>query len=126
MELLLVFYRNARILQNDDHKERRMKLEKKLSKKSVKLLKENAAQNQIREENSRDEQQVIGKEIKQKFVVNLFTLLHAVRSHHLPEAWDWKLIAETMGEYRLNVSLTKDVKSCYNKLASQIGAPTVS
>lgn len=125
LELLLVFYRNARILQGDEHNEKRLKLEKKLCKKSVKLLQENVAQSHNREENSKDEQ-VIGKEIKQKFVVNLFTLLHAVRPHHLPQAWDWKLIAESMGAYRLNVYLAKNVKTCYNRLATQIGAPIVS
>ena len=123
LELLLVFYRNARLLKDEEHQDTRLKLEKKLCKNSINLLNElSTAQSENGDANPKDEHEV-GKEIRQKFVRHLFTLLYAVRPNHLPPAWNWQKISEAMAVYRPNASLSKDAKAAYNKLANQIGAP---
>lgn len=97
-------------------------MEKKLCKSSIHVLLElSAAQGA---ENGKPASNV-GKEIKQKYAGYLFTLLFVVHAHHVPEAWDWKKIGESMASYRSTITLAKDAKSAYNKLAYRIGAPAV-
>lgn len=97
-------------------------MEKKLCKSSINVLLElSAAQGT---ENGKTATNV-GKEIKQKYVCYLFTLLFTIHAHHIPEAWDWKKVGESMASYRSTITLAKDAKSAYNRLANRIGAPVV-
>ena len=124
LEFLTIFYRNNRLVKEEEHNGVRHKMEKKLCSNSLNLLEELvAAQQNINGETSQDNSTDLGKEVKQKFVGLLLTLLNAVYSQHLPKAWNWKSIAKAIAEYRTNVTLSKDTKSAYNRLASQIGAP---
>ena len=123
LELLIIFYRSGRLLQDEKHADTRLKLEKKLCKNIVKLLNElSVSQCENGETNSNDGHEV-RMEIKQKFIRNLFTLLYAIRQHHLPQAWNWQKISEAMAVYRPTATFSKDTKAAYNRLASQIGAP---
>ncbi|XP_001603225.1 myb-binding protein 1A [Nasonia vitripennis] len=122
LELLKVFYNNIRTITSDDHKDKRLTMEKKLCKSSINVLLELSAVQGT--ENGKTVSNV-GKEIKQKYVCHLFTLLFTVHAHHIPEAWDWKKIGESMANYRSTITLAKDAKSAYNRLANRIGAPVV-
>lgn len=104
--------------QDTEHSKEKAKLESELAKKSVLLL------NELSTGRKKDNGEMSGKEVKQKFVCRLFVLLHAVHSQHVPQAWDWKSVADAMTLYRSKSSaLARDAKSAYNKLAVVIGAP---
>lgn len=124
LEFLTIFYRNNRLVKNNENHSVRLKMEKKLYSNSLNLLQEltSSLQHSNGDSTSKNDSPG-GKEVRQKFVCLLMTLLHAVYPQHLPKAWEWKLIANAIAEYRTNVSLSKDAKSAYNKLASLIGAP---
>ncbi|KAK0176042.1 hypothetical protein PV328_000219 [Microctonus aethiopoides] len=126
LEFLTTFYRNHRLVMNEEYTSLRQKIEKKLSKNTINLLQEIVSQQQ---NNTNGELcngqngENIGKEVRQKFICLLWTLLHAIYPHHLSKVWDWKSIGNAMAEYRKHISLSKDTKTAYNRLASQIGAP---
>ncbi|XP_014218699.1 myb-binding protein 1A-like protein [Copidosoma floridanum] len=123
LEFLRTFYSN-KMINLEDSKDKKLKLEKNLCQKSIELFKSNEP---LKEEDEKNEEAAsdVGKEIKQKYVSHLLTLLFAVHTHHVPEAWDWTEVGKAMASYRAKVSLGKDAKSAYNKLAQRIGAPVV-
>lgn len=110
------------MINSDEHKKERLKMEKKLYEKSIKLLKSIKKENEEEVENQETSFNV-EKEIKQKYICHLFTLLLSVYQNHLPTSWDWIEMGKAMACYRATVSLAKDAKSAYNKLAQRIGAP---
>lgn len=123
LEFLTVFYRNNRVINNEEHKNLRQKLEKKLCENSISWFKE-TNESQVGQSDDKSQQNgTIGKEVRQKFVCLLWTLLKAIYQHHIPKAWNWNAIADAMVEYRKINSLSKDAKSAYNRLAQNIGAP---
>ncbi|XP_066597439.1 myb-binding protein 1A [Prorops nasuta] len=118
LEFLTIFYRNSRLIQTDEtHMKIRKKVEKQLCHNSVNCFKELLIAHKT-ETSSNNE---AGKEVKQKFVYLLLTLLHTVHPQHLKDAWNWQKIADAIMEYRANVSLAKDSRTAYNKLTAQIG-----
>ncbi|XP_057319340.1 myb-binding protein 1A-like [Microplitis mediator] len=127
LEFLIIFYRNIRLIKNEEYTKLRLKIEKKLYKHTIKLLQELVANQHIiktENESSKVENNVTSKELRQKFVCLLWTLLNVIYPHHLPQAWDWKNIASLITEYRQKNSLSMDAKNAYKKLASHIGAST--
>lgn len=65
----------------------------------------------------------IGKEVRQRYIFLLLTLLRSIYMHHLKQAWNWNDIGNILTTYRAHVSLAKDTKVAYNRLAVQIGIP---
>ncbi|XP_012288300.1 DNA polymerase V [Orussus abietinus] len=123
LEFLTIFYRNDRLIRSDEeHTKVRLKMEKKLCETSIKLLQELNSNSSNNETSITNKDKGTGK-VRQKFICLLFTLLHTVRSHQIPQAWDWNTVAKSMAAYRVLVTLAKDAKTAYNRLASQIGAP---
>lgn len=110
------------MITSDDSKEKRFEMEKNLSTLSINLLQE------LSDSQTAENGQMVtnvGKGIKQKFICHLFQLLLKVHPHHIPEAWDWKKLGESMANYRSSVSLANDAKHAYNKLAMRIKVPVV-
>ncbi|XP_043272424.1 myb-binding protein 1A [Venturia canescens] len=124
LEFLTIFYRNNRLIKNEENNSIRLTMEKKLYANSLNLLQELTSSFKTPHEDSTNEKNsLVGKEVRQKFVCLLMTLLHVVYFQHLPDAWDWKSIAVAISEYRTNVSLSNDARSAYIKLATMINAP---
>lgn len=125
-EFLTIFYSNNRLVNSETHRSVRLKMEKKLYANSISLLNEmRAAQQSVNGDTEQDKSSDIGKsKVNQKFVGLFFNLLQVVHRQHLPKAWDWKLVADAITEYRTHVSLKGDAKTAYNRLASRIGART--
>ncbi|KAJ8687432.1 hypothetical protein QAD02_023226 [Eretmocerus hayati] len=121
LELLKIFYNNVRMITLPDCKEKKYKIESKLCELSTSVLSE--LSQAMNAKNGKLPTQI---GIKQKYVCNLLSLLLTVYAHHVPEAWDWKKIGESMATYRSTVTLAKDAKKAYNKLANRIGAPVVT
>lgn len=123
LEFLTIFYRNNRLLRSESTKnKKRIQTEKMLYKNSINTLQDLCDANECKDEKSTlDQNGSIGKDIKQKFVYLLFLLLHTVHAQHLPEIWKWESIGEKLVKYRTRAILSKDARSAYNKLASQIG-----
>lgn len=65
----------------------------------------------------------IGKEVRQRYIFLLLTLLRSIYMRHLKQAWNWNDIGSILTTYRTHVSLAKDTKVAYNRLAVQIGIP---
>lgn len=122
LDFLKTFYTSNRLINLEDRRDTRLKMEKKLCKSSISVLVELGVTQET--ENGKPIAN-IGKDLKQKFVCHLLLLLFTVQAHHIPEAWDWKKIGESMAAYRSTNSLSNDVKSAYNRLANRIHAPTV-
>ncbi|XP_058793389.1 myb-binding protein 1A [Phymastichus coffea] len=123
LDFLKTFYSNTRIINADDHKNTRLKMEKRLCQSSISILVELSATQET--ENGKQISKVV-KDLKQKFICNLLLLLFTIETHHIPEAWDWTKIGECMAAYRSSNSLSNDAKSAYNKLANRIHAPVTS
>ncbi|KAL2737232.1 myb-binding protein 1A-like protein [Vespula maculifrons] len=123
LEFLTIFYRNNRLLRSESTRnKKRIQTEKMLYKNSINTLQDLCDANECKDEKSTlDQNGSIGKDIKQKFVYLLFLLLHTVHAQHLPEIWKWESIGEKLVKYRTRAILSKDARSAYNKLASQIG-----
>ncbi|KAG7212195.1 hypothetical protein KM043_012535 [Ampulex compressa] len=124
LEFLTVFYKNHRLIHSDtDHSKSRLVMEKKLCQNSMSIFREICnVNNKDKDQSDVNHTVGVGKDVKQKFVCLLLTLLHTVYTQHMPKAWDWKSLATVLTSYRSHVSLAKDAKSAYNKLAVQIGA----
>ncbi|KAK4878297.1 hypothetical protein RN001_010803 [Aquatica leii] len=57
------------------------------------------------------------KQVKEKFVSNLFSLLRAMLSHSKPnQTVDWKMLGDKIREFRSHVPLSRDAKVTYNQL----------
>ena len=110
------------MIASDDNKKTRLKMEKSLCKSSINVFQELSTNQKT--ENGQSGINV-RKEIKQKYACHLFALLFVIHAHHIPEAWDWGKIGESIANYRSTVTLAKDAKGAYNKLANRIGAPIV-
>ncbi|XP_011495730.1 PREDICTED: DNA polymerase V [Ceratosolen solmsi marchali] len=121
LEFLKVFYSNIRMIIADEQKDKRRIIESNLYRLAINELQINSKQNT---ENGKITTNV-GKEIRQKYICNLFTLLSTIHVHHIPESWDWTKIGESIANYRSTVTLAKDAKSAYYKLAHRIGAPVI-
>ncbi|XP_017879918.1 myb-binding protein 1A-like protein [Ceratina calcarata] len=123
LEFLILFYNNSRLVHLDtEHSDIRMEMERKLSKHTINTLEElsnvhKVKNQQINTSNGNE----IGKEVRQRYICSLLTLLRSVYLHHLPQAWNWNDVANALKTYRNNVSLAKDTKTAYNRLAVQIG-----
>ncbi|XP_063979365.1 uncharacterized protein LOC135163664 [Diachasmimorpha longicaudata] len=112
LEFLTVFYRNHRLITRDSEGVKE-NLERILARNCLELFQELG-------EKANGEGK---KEVRQKFVGALWKLLHAVHSKQAEGVWDWAKVGETMAQYRGGVSLSKDAKTAYNRLAALIGAP---
>ncbi|CAD6207966.1 GSCOCG00003224001-RA-CDS [Cotesia congregata] len=124
LEFMIIFYHNHRLMKSEEDSNLRLNIEKKLCKNTVKLFQElTTHQDKYNNECSKTDNDVTSKELRQKFVGLLWTLLSAIYPHQLPKAWNWKSIALLITEYREKNSFSKDAKTAYKKLASQIGAP---
>ncbi|KOC64165.1 Myb-binding protein 1A [Habropoda laboriosa] len=125
LEFLTVFYNNSRLVHLDTkHSHIRKKMEKTLCRNTISIFQElsnmyKVENEQIASTNGNE----IGKEVRQRYVCLLLTLLRSVYTHHLPQAWNWNDVGNLLKTYRAHVSLTKDTKAAYNKLAVQIGIP---
>ena len=123
LEFLTIFYNNGRLVHLDTkHSDIRMKMEKKLCKNTISTLRELPCKDE-NEQPVASNGNPIGKEVKQRYVALLLTLLRSVYIHHLPPAWNWKDVGNVIITYKTHVSLAKDTKVAYNKLAVQIGIP---
>ncbi|XP_043262610.1 myb-binding protein 1A isoform X2 [Colletes gigas] len=123
LDLLTTFYNNGRLVRLDTkHSGIRMKMEKKLCKNVISTLQE--LSNAHKAEN---EQPIlkngneIGKEVKQRYVYLLLSLLRNVYTQHLPKAWDWEAVGNALTTYRTHASLAKCTKVACTRLAAQIG-----
>ncbi|XP_029041713.1 myb-binding protein 1A-like protein [Osmia bicornis bicornis] len=125
LEFLTVFYNNGRLVHLDTkHLDIRMKMEKKLCKNTINTLKELCDTNKTENEQSiQSNGSGVGKEVKQRYVWLLLSLLRSIRTQHLPEAWNWEEIGNVLTQFKINVTLTKNAKAAYNKLAIEIGIP---
>lgn len=122
LEFLTVFYNNVRMITSDNNENKRLEMEKQLCNLSINVLQE------LNDSQPSTNGQVgtnVGKGIKQKYICHLFQLLFKIHPHHIPEAWNWKKLGESMANYRSNVSLANDAKHAYNKLAMRIKVPVV-
>lgn len=126
LELLLIFYNNDRLLKMDTkYADVRMKLETTLYKNTIDTLKETCDVHVSDNGQSTSCNNVSAqKKVLQKFIGRLFILLRVVRVRHLPRAWDWETIKASLTKYRSQNALFGDAKTAYNKLATEIGAPT--
>lgn len=97
-------------------------MEKKLCKNTISTLRELPRKDE-NEQPVASNGNPIGKEVKQRYVALLLTLLRSVYIQHLPPAWNWKDVRNVLVTYKTRVSLAKDTKVAYNKLAAQIGIP---
>lgn len=124
LEFLTVFYNNGRLVHLDTkHLDIRMKMEKKLCKNAINTLKELYNTNKTENEQSIQCNGSVGKEVKQRYVWLLLSLLRSIRTQHLSEAWNWEEIGNVLTQFKINVTLTKNAKAAYNKLATEIGIP---
>ncbi|XP_034183243.1 MYB binding protein 1a isoform X1 [Osmia lignaria lignaria] len=125
LEFLTVFYNNGRLVHLDTkHLDIRMKMEKKLCKNTINTLKELCNTNKIENEQSiQSNGSGVGKEVKQRYVWLLLSLLRSIHTQHLPEAWNWEEIGNVLTQFKINVTLVKNAKAAYNKLAIEIGIP---
>ncbi|XP_054014556.1 myb-binding protein 1A-like [Hylaeus anthracinus] len=123
LDFLTVFYNNGRLVRLDTkHSDIRMKMEKKLCKNTISTLQElcnvHKAENEQPILKNGNE---IGKEVRQRYVYLLLSLLRNVYTQHLPKAWNWEAIGNALVTYRTHASLKKDTKVACNRLAAQIG-----
>ncbi|XP_076236733.1 MYB binding protein 1a [Calliopsis andreniformis] len=123
LEFLTVFYNNGRLVHLDTkHSHIRMEMEKKLCKNTISTFQElscKAENEQVALNNGNK----IGKEVKQRYISLLLTLLRNIYTQHLSQAWNWNDIKDALIMYKTHVSLAKDAKVAYNRLAIQIGIP---
>ncbi|CAK9816347.1 Myb-binding protein 1A [Anthophora quadrimaculata] len=126
LEFLTVFYNNSRLVHLDTkHSHIRMKMEKTLCKNIISTFQE-LSSTYVKVENEEiapTNGNKIAKEVRQRYVCLLLTLLRSLYTYHLPQAWNWNDVGNLLKTYRAHVSLTKDTKAAYNKLAMQIGIP---
>lgn len=114
LELLRLFYMNNRFrLSNvETFNKKILPLETKLSADTINFLR-------TLSENPKE------CKVKEKFICNLFNLLHAVKNIGGNENCDWVTIGNLIREYRSHVSLSKDAKTAYNKLCRILGIPSL-
>lgn len=125
LEFLTIFYNNSRLIHLDTkHFDIRMKLEKKICKNTISIFQELSNIYKIKSEQAvTSNGNEIGKEVKQRYICLLLTLLRSIHTHHLSQAWKWNNIGNVLKTYRTHVSLANDTKVAYNRLAIQIGIP---
>ncbi|XP_068980107.1 myb-binding protein 1A [Bombus flavifrons] len=125
LEFLIIFYSNSRLVHLDNrHSDVRMKLEKTLCRCTMTTLQEIINMHKIENEQVvTSNGTAIGKEVRQRYIFLLLTLLRSIYMHHLKQAWNWNDIGNILTTYRAHVSLAKDTKVAYNRLAVQIGIP---
>ncbi|CAL7951593.1 unnamed protein product [Xylocopa violacea] len=125
LEFLTLFYNNGRLVHLDTkHSDIRMKMERKLCRNTMSTLQELSNVHKAESEQSvMTNGNEIGKEVRQRYICLLLTLLRSIYPHHLPQAWNWDLIGDVLKTYRAHASLAKDTKVAYNRLAVQIGIP---
>ncbi|PBC32395.1 Myb-bindingA [Apis cerana cerana] len=125
LEFLTIFYNNSRLVHLDTkHFDIRMKLEKKICKNTISMFQELSNIYKIKSEQSvTTNGNEIRKEVKQRYICLLLTLLRSIHTHHLSQAWKWNNIGNVLKTYRTHVSLANDTKVAYNRLAIQIGIP---
>lgn len=125
LEFLTIFYNNSRLVHLDTkHFDIRMKLEKKICKNTISIFQELSNIYKIKSEQAvTSNGNEIGKEVKQRYICLLLTLLRSIHTHHLSQAWKWNNIGNVLKTYRTHVSLANDTKVAYNRLAIQIGIP---
>ncbi|XP_017763658.1 PREDICTED: myb-binding protein 1A [Eufriesea mexicana] len=125
LEFLTIFYNNSRLVHSDKkHSDVRIKMEKKLYKNTISTFQ--GLSDMYKVENRQivaTDNNKIGKEVKQRYICLLFSLLRSIYTHHLPQAWNWNNIGNVLKTYRAHVSFAKDTKAAYNRLAAQIGIP---
>ncbi|KAF5294318.1 hypothetical protein FQR65_LT10771 [Abscondita terminalis] len=63
------------------------------------------------------------KDVKEKFVVNLFNLLKSVSKRN--QNVDWKTVGQKIREFRSHVPLSQDAKRTYNQLCGALAIPRV-
>jgi DNA polymerase phi len=119
LELLKVFYNNIRMITADEHKHKKQIIENKLCRLSIKEFQISITQGTESDETANH----VGIGIRQKYISCLLTLLLTIHAHHISEAWDWEKIGESISKYKSTVSLGKDAKSAYNKLAKRLNLP---
>lgn len=123
LEFLAVFYNNGRLVHLDTkHSDIRMNMEKKLCKNTISTLQELSCKGENKQTVTNTDNK-IGKEVKQRYVFLLLTLLRSIYTQQLSQAWNWNDIGNVLIKYKTNVSLAKDAKTAYNRLATQIGIP---
>ncbi|XP_011297827.1 DNA polymerase V [Fopius arisanus] len=113
LEFLTTFYKNHRLISSGKGSVKET-MERTLARNCLSLFEE------LREGQVNGEGR---KEVRQKFLGVLWRLLHAVHSQQMEGVWDWGKIGEAIAGYRKGVSLSKDAKTAYNRLATLIGAP---
>jgi len=123
LELLLIFYKNNRLLNMDtNYADMRMKLETKLCKNTIDIFKETCDLHISDNGQSTSCNNVSAqKKVLQKFIGHLLMLLRIVHARHLPQAWNWQNIKVALTKYRSQNALFGDAKTAYNKLAAVIG-----
>lgn len=125
LEFLTIFYNNGRLVHLDTkHLNIRMKMERKLYENAISTLRELSNTHKVANDQASLCSGIeIGKEVRQRYICLLLTLLRSLYTHHLPQAWNWNDMGNVLKMYRAHVSLAKDTKVAYNKLAVQIGIP---
>lgn len=114
LELLKIFFANQRFLSQSPNK----------YKKKLKVGVENFIQQTIELFEGMCENPAENK-VKEKFLCNLFHVLTGIKSSPLKFEFDWEKVGNVVREYRTFVSFSKDAKTAYNKLCSNLGVPHV-
>ncbi|KAJ8931338.1 hypothetical protein NQ314_015747 [Rhamnusium bicolor] len=111
LELLRLFYTNQRYLSTNPEKIKEMlsSIHLEFSSNVLTLFK-NLCENPIQ------------KNVREKFICNLFHLLTAVKCSRLNiDNISWSEIAESVRKYRSYVTFSKDAKTAFRKLCNQLG-----